>query len=316
MKVQPPPTVEVRRTLIGFSLGKPTREGETTQQRPQDGSDAQAPPLSARRRPGWVFTCHLPPTYPSLTPRCSTAIKASAGARASLHRRPLPASHCMPPSAQQHLLPSACRDAPVSHSPPPGVPASCGTQRPPCHLPRRPPPPPAAPAPTLARLRAWHHRHSSRTCHRSTHPPAVAINRPRSTITVLLLLPSTVAVRPVARACRSRGRHLQLLSALAAQASRPWHADLPQPRQTTTHPARPPPLLAPSPAAASHRPPSRRVPPAESVEAAPDPAVGTPDLVAATPDLQPQAGDSPVLLLSSRSSSSPLSRKRRSVARA
>jgi hypothetical protein len=39
-KVQPPQTVEVRRTLTGFSPRNPTREGEMTQQRPQEGSDA------------------------------------------------------------------------------------------------------------------------------------------------------------------------------------------------------------------------------------------------------------------------------------
>ncbi|EEC69241.1 hypothetical protein OsI_38260 [Oryza sativa Indica Group] len=70
---------------------------------------------------------------------------------------------------------------------------------------------------------------------------------------------SLVAVWPVARACRSCGCHLQLLSVPAAQASWPWHADLPQPHQTTTHPARHPPLLAPSPAAASRRPLSCRL---------------------------------------------------------
>lgn len=74
-KVQPPPTIEVRRTLTGFL------------------------PLPACPRWGWVFTRHLPPAYPPLTPRGSTVFKASAGVRASLHRRPPPASRRMPPSA-------------------------------------------------------------------------------------------------------------------------------------------------------------------------------------------------------------------------
>ncbi|BAT00923.1 Os07g0267250 [Oryza sativa Japonica Group] len=74
MKASPPPPVKVTRTLTELSPGSPLEGVRQHDNALRRDSDARAPSLSARPKPGCVFTRHPPPTYPPMTHRCSTAI--------------------------------------------------------------------------------------------------------------------------------------------------------------------------------------------------------------------------------------------------
>lgn len=245
--------------------------------------------------------------YPPLTPRCSTAIKSSAGAHASLHRRPSPASRRMPPSAAPAAinlpgraglpLPAAgraglLRDVTTSLSSPTTPSSSASRSRAYSHVAAAPGTTRTAPAPTTAAriLLSW---------------AVVTASRPRPTVAGRRRPPPPVhGRRPARRPCIPKPwTPPQLLSAPASLSRAKRRRIRPVARHCLRRlPLQPP--VAP-----------RRVscvPPTESVEAALDPVVGTPDPVAAAPDLHLQAGDSPAPPPSSRSSS--FSRKRRSVA--
>jgi hypothetical protein len=102
--------------------------------------------------------------------------------------------------------------------------------------------------------RAWHHTHSSCTYHRSTHPPVVGCRDCQSPTAHGRRSSSSSSSRPRSPSGPSPV-HPEAVDTTSATVG----AGLPQSRQTTTHPARRPPLLAPSPATASRRPSSRQL---------------------------------------------------------